>query len=141
MRATDLAEATHALLRIGAGALFLQHGLQKIFGMLGGTQVPLASLMGVAGVIEIVGGALLVLGLLTRPVGLVLAGEMAAAYVMAHLPRAVLPLQNGGEPAVLFALIFLYFAGNGAGRFSLDAWWRPRVDDTVRTRVRTRRVA
>ena len=117
---TDIAGVTHAILRIGVGLLFLQHGLQK-FGMLGGRAEQLDSLMGVAAVLELVGGALLVLGLLTRPVGVVLALQMQAAYFMAHHPQGGLPIQNGGETPLLFALAFVYFAGNGAGPLSLDA--------------------
>jgi putative oxidoreductase len=117
---TDIAGVTHAILRIGVGLLFLQHGLQK-FGMLGGRAVQLDSLLGVAAVLELVGGALLVLGLFTRPVGAVLTLEMLGAYFMAHHPRGSFPIQNGGEAAVLFALVFVYVTGNGAGPLSVDA--------------------
>jgi putative oxidoreductase len=105
-----LAEAAYIVLRVGTGVLFLGHGLQKLFGLFGGQPVPLDSLLGVAGLLELVGGALLALGLLTRPVAIVLALEMIAAYVMAHLPRSVWPLENGGETALLFALLFVFFA-------------------------------
>jgi putative oxidoreductase len=88
----------------------MAHGLQKVFGLFGGSVVPLVSRMGVAGVLELVGGLLLVLGLFTRPVALVLAGEMLVAYVIAHLPRGMVPLQNGGELALLYALIFVFLA-------------------------------
>ena len=117
---TDIAGVTHAIFRIGVGLLFLQHGLQK-FGMLGGRVVPLDSLLGVAAVLELVGGALLVLGLFTKPVAVILAVEMLGAYVMAHHPRGGLPIQNGGETSLLFALAFVYFAGSGAGPLSADA--------------------
>lgn len=130
----SLASATQALLRVGAGVLFLQHGLQKVFGLLGGfmgtpgATAPLMSQMGLAGVLEVVGGTLLILGLFTRPVAVVLLLEMLSAYFIAHLPQGGWPIQNGGEPALLFALIFAFFAANGAGRFSLDGtirWpWR-----------------
>jgi putative oxidoreductase len=120
------APATHGILRIGAGILFMQHGLQKLFGMFGGfggdpgATAPLVSQMGVAGVLETFGGLLIVLGLLTRPVALVLVLEMLGAYVIAHLPRGGWPIENGGELALLFALIFAFFAANGAGPWSLD---------------------
>jgi putative oxidoreductase len=122
-----IAPWTHALLRIGAGLLFMEHGLQKLFGMFGGigdtpgVTAPLVSLMGLAGVLETFGGLLLVLGLLTRPVALVLAGEMLAAFLKAHLPRGGVPLENGGELALLYMFVFLFFVGHGAGRASLDA--------------------
>ena len=106
----ELAETAYLVLRIGTGLLFLSHGLQKLFGLFGGEVVPLASLLGVAGVLELIGGALLAAGVLTRPVAVVLTAEMASAYVIAHLPRSVWPLENGGESAVLFALIFVFFA-------------------------------
>jgi putative oxidoreductase len=108
--ANDAAGAAYVLLRAGAGLLFMAHGLQKLFGLFGGSVVPLASRMGVAGVLELVGGLLLVLGLFTRPVALILAGEMLVAYVIAHLPRSMVPLQNGGELALLYALIFIFLA-------------------------------
>ena len=123
--AAGLAANAHALLRIGAGLLFLQHGLQKLFGLLGGTQVPLASMLGAAGIIELVGATLLVLGLWTRPVALVLAGEMLAAFVIAHLPRGGWPIQNGGELPLLYVLVFLFLAAAGAGPASVDAARRP----------------
>ena len=115
-----------ALLRIVAGLLFMQHGVQKLFGWYGGMGAPgataeLFSMMGLAGVLETFGGLLIVLGLFTRPVAFVLAGEMAVAYFMAHLPQGPVPLLNGGELAVLYCFIYLFFATNGPGRFSLDA--------------------
>jgi putative oxidoreductase len=122
-----LGPATHALLRAGSGFLFLQHGLQKLFGMLGGfggtpgTTAPLASLMGLAGVLEFVGGLLLVIGLFTRPVAFVLVGEMLVAFFLAHFPRGGWPIQNGGELALLYALVFAFLAANGAGPASIDA--------------------
>jgi putative oxidoreductase len=122
----DVAGATHAVMRIGVGLLFMQHGLQK-FGVIGGKPaVALTSLMGVAGTLELVGGALIVLGLLTRPVAVVLALEMAAAYFMAHHPKDGWPIQNGGELPLLFALSFVFLAGNGAGRLGIDAALRRR---------------
>ena len=119
--AATFEEAAHALLRIGAGVLFLQHGLQKVFGLLGGTVVPPASLLGVAGILELVGGVLLILGLWTRPVAVVLAIEMLAAFVIAHLPRGGWPIQNGGELPLLYVLVFLFLAAWGPGPLSLDA--------------------
>lgn len=126
MRFSRAGEITVAILRIGAGVLFMFHGAQKLFGWFGGfggtpgATAPLISLMGLAGILEFFGGALIALGLLTRPVGLVLAAQMVVAYVMAHLSQGIWPIQNQGEPAVLFGLIFLFFAGNGGGRYSLD---------------------
>jgi putative oxidoreductase len=136
-----LARVTQVLVRMAVGLLFLQHGLQKIFGLLGGFRgqpgatVPLGSLMGVSGVLELVGGLLLVLGFLTRPVALVLAGEMLTAFFLVHFPRGGWPLQNGGELPLLYAAIFLFFAGNGAGPASVDAALR-----TTKTVAPTARV-
>lgn len=108
------AQAAYLVLRVGTGLLFMTHGLQKLFGFFGGlgngATAPLASKMGVAGGLELVGGLLLALGLFTRPVALVLTGEMVIAYVTAHLPRGLVPLQNGGEVALLYALIFVFLA-------------------------------
>lgn len=111
------------ILRIITGFLYLQHGTAKLFGaphvaMFDGLQV--MSLMGVAGILELVGGALLLLGLFTRPVAFILSGQMAAAYFMAHAPQGFLPILNGGELAVLYSFLFLYFAAAGGGAFSLD---------------------
>jgi putative oxidoreductase len=112
---------TYALLRVVAGLMFWQHGAQKLFGWLAGRQVQdLTSLMGLAGVLEFFGGLLIIVGLFTRPVAFVLSGEMAFAYFMSHAPRALWPILNRGEPAVLFCFIFLFLAAHGAGRYSLD---------------------
>jgi putative oxidoreductase len=117
---TFLQPSAFAALRIVAGFLFTLHGLQKLFGWLGGRQVELASQFGVAGVLETVGGPLIALGLWTQPVAFLLSGEMAVAYFQAHHPRSVWPIQNGGELAALYSFLFLYFSVVGAGRFSLD---------------------
>jgi putative oxidoreductase len=115
-------EATHSLLRAVAGLMFWQHGAQKLFGWLDGRQVQeLASLPGLAGVLEFFGGVLIIVGLFTRPVAFVLSGEMAFAYFMSHAPRALWPIENRGEASVLFCFIFLFFAAHGAGRYSLEA--------------------
>jgi putative oxidoreductase len=121
-----LAPTAHALLRIGAGLLFMEHGLQKLFGMFGGMGAPgatvtLASQMGLAGIIECFGGLLLALGLFTRPVALLMAIEMLVAYFQAHFPKGGSPLESGGELPLLYMLVFLYFAANGAGPASLDS--------------------
>ena len=131
----SLGPALHATLRIGAALLFTLHGLQKIFGLLGGKQVPLVSLLGLAGTLELVGGVLIVLGALTRPVAAVLALEMLAAIAIAHLPRGLSPLQSGAELPLLYALIFAFLAANGAGPASLDAMWGAASRATRRRRV------
>ena len=105
----------------------MQHGLQKLFGLFGGfggtpgATAPLMSQMGLAGALEVVGGLLLVIGLFVRPVAVVLLIEMIAAYVIAHLPNGGLPIQNGGELALLYGLIFFFLAARGAGPVSVDA--------------------
>lgn|SRR5690554_6808473 len=123
-------QITHVLLRTVAGFLFLQHGGQKLFGWYGGIGLPeggsLPPLMLIAALLEVVGGLLIMVGLFTRPVAFVLSGEMAVAYFMAHVPNGPMPLQNHGEPAVLFAFIFLFLAANGSGGFSLDSMRRRR---------------
>jgi putative oxidoreductase len=107
-------------LRIVAASLFLLHGTQKLFAYPGGARAPLASLLGIAGVIEVVGGVLMVVGLFARPVAFVLSGEMAAAYLRGHAPRGPWPSLNGGELAVLFCFLWLYFCVEGPGPLSLD---------------------
>ena len=109
----------YALLRIVAGLLFMQHGVQKLFGALGGTQMPLMSQMGLAGVIETFGGLAIALGLFTSPMAFLASGQMAVAYFQAHLPRGFWPIQNGGELAVLNCFLFLYIASRGSGKWSL----------------------
>ena len=117
----------HALLRIVAGAAFMQHGAQKLLGMLGDPARPWTgpppafSQFWFAGVLELFGGFLLLLGLFTRPVAFLLCGEMAVAYFQAHFPHSFWPVRNGGEPVVLFCFIWLYMFANGAGPFSVDA--------------------
>lgn len=118
--------ATHVLLRVVAGFLFVCHGGQKLLGWFGGVPptgggVPLASLMGLAGMLELFGGLAILVGFLTRPVAFLLAGEMAWAYFSVHQPGGALPIQNHGEPAVLFAFIFLLLSTHGAGGLSVDA--------------------
>ncbi len=111
-------------LRIVAGLLFICHGLQKVLGMfggMGGHAVRLNSIFGLAGMLELVGGAMIILGLFTRPVAFILSGEMAVAFFYAHLPRGPLPLKNAGELPVLYCFVFLYFVVAGPGVLSLDA--------------------
>lgn len=111
-----------SLLRIMTALLFLEHATMKLFGFPGGHPVPLFSLFGAAGLIELVGSLLLVAGLFTRPVAFILSGEMAIAYFMAHAPHSFFPLINHGESAILFCFVFLYVATAGAGAWSLDHW-------------------
>jgi putative oxidoreductase len=131
--AARYAPHAQALLRIVSGYLFMMHGVAKLFhvphvAMYDG--VTLVSLLGLAGVLELVGGALLIVGLFTRITAFVLAGEMAVAYFMAHASKGnpLMPMLNEGEPAVLFCFIFLFLAAAGAGAWSIDArrsrWWR-----------------
>jgi len=111
----------YAVLRIVSGFTFLWHGSQKLFGFPGGMsgEAP-ALIVYVAGPIELVGGILIMIGLLTRPAAFLCSGLMAAAYWMAHGLKAVLPLQNGGELAILYCFIFLYIAAQGPGIWSID---------------------
>jgi len=117
-----------SVLRIVAGLLFVEHGTAKLLhfphvDMFDTLQ--LFSLLGFAGVLELAGGALVALGLFTRPAAFLLSGEMAAAYFMVHAPQNFYPVLNGGEAAVLFCFIFLYLAAAGGGEWSLDRMLRP----------------
>lgn len=110
-----------ALLRIVTALLFMSHGTMKLLGFPASDFQPaLFSLVGLAGVLEIVGGILLVLGLFTRPVAFILSGQMAVAYFMAHAGQSFFPLQNGGESAVLFCFVFLYLVFAGPGAAAVD---------------------
>ena len=111
-----------SILRIVAALIFMEHGTQKLLGFppLDRPAPELLSLSGVAGVLELFGGALLVLGLFTRPVAFILAGEMAFAYWIAHAPESFFPVLNGGDAAILYCFVFLYLAVAGGGAWSLD---------------------
>jgi putative oxidoreductase len=112
-----------SILRIVAGLTFLEHGTQKLIAFPARVAAgpELMSLLGVQACLEVVGGVLIVLGLFTRPVAFILAGDMAVAYFMAHFPRNFFPAVNGGDAAILFCFVFLYLAAAGGGVWSIDA--------------------
>jgi putative oxidoreductase len=114
------AEQIYAVFRFVVGASFALHGAQKLFGVLGGTRMPIVSLMGIAGVIELVTGVLVALGLLAGWAAFIASGHMAVAFFMAHFPKGLLPINNGGELAVLYCFAFLFIAAKGAGVCSLS---------------------
>ena len=110
-----------SVLRIVSGLIFMAHGTGKWLNFPPLGRAPeLASMSGAGGVIELVGGPLLVLGLFTRPVAFILSGEMAIAYWWSHAPRNFYPLLNGGDAAILYCFIFLYIVFAGGGAWSLD---------------------
>lgn len=115
-----------SVLRIVAAFLFVEHGLQKwlAFPVPGPSPTVLWSASGVAGVLELFGGALLLIGLYTRPVAFVLSGLMACAYFIAHASRDFWPIVNRGELAVLYCFVFLYLSAAGGGPWSVDRWIR-----------------
>jgi putative oxidoreductase len=111
-----------AALRIVAALLFMAHGTAKLFGF-PATDMPMppvGSLLWIGGVLEAVGGLLLMIGLFSRPVAFVLAGEMAVAYFMFHAPQGLYPAANGGDAAILFCFVFLLIAAAGPGAWSVD---------------------
>lgn len=111
-----------SILRIVAALIFFEHGTQKLLGFPPPESAPaFLSLSWIAGVFELVGGALLVLGLFTRPVAFILSGQMAVAYWIAHAPRSFFPVLNGGDAAILYCFVFLYLAFAGGGPWSVDA--------------------
>ena len=131
-RLTPYTPLLQAALRIMTGLLFIEHGTMKLFqfpaggpGGGAGGGPPLLSLLGVAAIMELVGGTLFALGALTRPVAFLLSGQMAVAYFMAHGSRNVFPATNGGDAAVLFCFIFLFFVGAGPGAFAIDTLRKP----------------
>ena len=112
-----------SLFRVMAAFTFSLHGWQKLFGWfggIGGQSVPVNNMLGYAGLIESIGGPLLMLGLFTRPVAFLLSGEMAIGYFRTHAPRSFWPLLNGGEITVLYCFMFLWLSSQGAGAWSLD---------------------
>ena len=116
------ADKIYAVMRIFVGLLFMQHGLQKIFDVFGGLppDAPAFVRYG-AGSVELVGGALVALGLFASPAAFLCSGTMAVAYFMVHAPKGFLPILNGGEPAAVYCWIFFVIAAQGAGIWSLDA--------------------
>jgi putative oxidoreductase len=105
-----------------AGLLFMQHGMQKLFGFPGGQHAAFQlNMIGIAGILELVGGLLIAIGLFTRPVAFILSGEMAVAYFMVHAPGGFWPVVNHGELAALYCFVFLYFAFAGPGPWSVDS--------------------
>ena len=126
---SKLSDLTLTALRIVTGFLFFCHGAQKLLGWFtepGAQQMAFAfpQLPWFAGVLELVGGALIVLGLFTRPVAFLLSGEMAFAYFMAHAPHGFFPIMNHGEVAVLYCFIFLFIAAHGGGPYGIDGMLR-----------------
>ena len=125
-----------SVLRIAAALLFMQHGTMKLLDYPPTGEhddLALMSLTGVAGILELLGGALLLIGLFTRPVAFVLSGLMAFAYFLAHAPRDFFPILNGGELAALYCFVFFYLVFAGGGAWSLDALWRRSDEAPTRT--------
>jgi len=125
-----------SLVRIVVAGVFITFGTMKLFGippLPPGVTIPLFSQAWIAGVLEVVGGALLVLGLLTRPTAFILSGEMAVAYWQGHAPQSPWPSVNGGTPAILYCFLFLYLAFSGGGPWSLDALIARRRGETAAT--------
>ncbi len=124
------------VLRIMSAMLFMEHGTLKILGFPASDKPApeLLSLGGIAGVFELFGGALLILGLFTRPVAFLLSGVMAFAYFIAHAPRSFFPVLNGGDAAILYCFVFLYFAFAGGGAWSIDAF-RAKSSDVADRKV------
>lgn len=117
-----------AILRIATGLTFMAHGVVKLFGFPVGAepgQQALMTLFGIGGVLEAVGGLLIILGLFTRPTAFILSGMMAVAYWMFHFPQGAYPVVNGGDAAILYCFIFLYLTASGPGAWSLDASRKP----------------
>src|SRR6185369_8634575 len=120
---SNLAPYLLSLLRIVAALLFFEHGTQKLFGYPPGppfTGFPNFSLLGIAGMLEVAGGFLLLIGLFTRITAFIVCGEMAVAYFRAHAPRGFFPINNFGEITVMLCFVFLYLAAAGPGRWSVD---------------------
>lgn len=118
-----------SLLRLISGLLMMQHGGQKVLGypVAARSEFELFSMMGLAGILELVGGFLLAIGLFTRPTAFILSGLMAAAYFMAHAAKGFYPIINGGELAVLYCFVYLFLAAAGGGAWSVDSLLRKKA--------------
>jgi putative oxidoreductase len=136
-------EAARALLRVVAGLMMMQHGVQKMFGWLGGYRgepgntAELLTRAWLAGVLETFVAALFVVGLFTRPVAFLLSGLMAFAYFIGHAGDGFWPIANGGELAVLYCFVFFYFSARGGGLYSIDAVLARRRGEPLRARAPT----
>lgn len=113
-------EFLYVIFRVLIGFGFLLHGGQKLFGWFGKDAVKLISLMGLAGIIEFIGGLFIIFGLFTSIIAVITALEMIAAYYIAHLPKGIIPLTNNGESAFLYFAAFLVLIAYGAGKFSFE---------------------
>jgi len=131
-RIHDYAPYVRSVVRIVVALLFFEHGLSKLFGFPSPHMPDPFTLNWFAGAIEFIGGALLVAGLFTRPAALIMSGEMAFGYFLSHAPRGFFPQLNGGDAAILYCFIFLYFVFAGAGPWSLGAWLNARRASGVR---------
>ena len=120
------ADVLYATLRVVAGVMFAMHGAQKLLGLFGGQKMPLGSLFGFGGLIELVCGLLIAVGLFTSVAAFIASGEMAVAYFMVHFPQGFWPIVNQGELAVFYCFVFLYMAARGSGVCSVDAVMRRR---------------
>ena len=133
MTSTPATPYAHAALRIASGFLFFQHGYPKLFGSLPGSGEAepareFLSIFWVSGFLEVVGGFLIMIGLFTRPVAFLVAGEMAVTYFWRHLPQGFWRGSNRGKLAALYCFVFLYFAAAGAGIWSVDGMLRRRAE-------------
>jgi putative oxidoreductase len=117
----------YSIVRIIIGFLFFCHGAQKLFSLFGGQGTYGKTLILFAGIIEFFGGILFALGIRTRYVAFIAAVEMLYAYLSVHQPQGLLPIQNGGEPALLYFCFFLFFIANGAGTWSVDALFSKKI--------------
>ena len=127
MRLTDFLDRYQpyvlAILRIVTALIFMEHGTQKLFGFPAPSERGLPGLFtvsGIGGIMEFVGGLLILLGIFTRPVAFLLAGEMAVAYWMVHAPRSFFPVLNGGDASILYCFVFLLLVFTGPGAWSID---------------------
>jgi len=118
----SLRTPAYTIMRFAFGMLFWFHGAQKLFGLFGGKQQPIASLMGVAGIVEFFGGLLVAFGLVTSFAALICMGELAVAYLKVHASKAAWPIENGGEMALLYLFAFFFILTEGGGLWSIDAY-------------------